>query len=180
MARTAHYKGWGTVSSVDSLRQKSCPPAFVTHFIEVEVNTDTGQITPTRAVIGCDCGTVINPVLASGQLHGGLYRGLGFALLEDTHNDQKTGELTCGGYMTDYKLLTPLELPDTEQIKTFFTDTKEPAGPFGAKGIGEAAVNSVAAAVANAVYNAIGIRFTELPITPEKVLKKLKEQDDLP
>jgi len=180
VAKTAFYQSWGTLAAVDSLRRQSCPPVFTAYFIEVEVNTETGQIRPTRVVAGCDCGTVINPVLASGQMHGGLYRGLGFALLEDTGYDHETGELTCGGYMTDYKLLTPMELPGTEQIKTFFTDTKEPAGPFGAKGIGEAALNPVAAAVANAVYNAIGIRFTELPITPEKVLKRLKEQDHLP
>lgn len=176
VARTAFYQSWGTLAAVDSLRQQSCPPVFTTYFIEVEVNTETGQIKPTRVVVGCDCGTVINPVLASAQLHGGLYRGLGFALLEDTDTDRETGELTCGGYTTDYKLLTPLELPDVEQIKVFFTDTKEPTGPFGAKGVGEAALNPVAGAVANAVYNAIGIRFTELPITPEKVLQALKHQ----
>ena len=177
VAKTAHYKSWGTFASVDSLRQENCPPVFVTYFMEVEVDTETGQIRPVRVVIGCDCGTVINPILASGQLHGGMYRGLGFALLEDTDYNPETGELNCGGFMTDYKLLTPLELPGVDEIKIFFTDTKEPTGPFGAKGIGEAALNPVAGAVGNAVYNATGIRFTELPITPEKVLKALREKE---
>ncbi len=174
--KSLHYKSGGTLAAVDSLRQKSCPPAFVTYFIEVEVNTETGQIKPTRVVMGCDCGTVINPVLATGQLYGGLYRGMGFALLEDTDYDSVTGELTCGGYVRDCKVLTPLELPDAEEVKVFFTHTREPTGPFGAKGIGEAALNPVAGAVANAIYNAIGIRFTELPITPEKVLEALRKE----
>ena len=177
VAKTAHYKSWGTFASVDSLRQENCPPVFVTYFMEVEVDTETGKIKPVRVVIGCDCGTVINPILASGQLHGGMYRGLGFALLEDTDYNPETGELNCGGFMTDYKLLTPLELPGVDEIKIFFTDTKEPTGPFGAKGIGEAALNPVAGAVGNAVYNATGIRLTELPITPEKVLKALREKE---
>jgi len=177
VARDAHYKSWGTFSSADSLRQENCPPAFVTYFIEVEVDTETGQVSVTRVVVGCDCGTVINPVLAAAQLHGGMHRGLGFALIEDTDYDADTGDLTCGGFMTDYKLLTPLELPDVDQVKVFFTDTREPTGPFGAKGIGEAALNPVAGAVGNALYNATGIRFTELPITPEKVLKALREKD---
>jgi len=176
VARTAHHKSWGTFSSVDSLRQTNCPPVFVTYFLEVEVNMATGQVRPARTVIGCDCGTVIDPIPAMAQLHGGLHRGLGFSLIEDTDYEPETGKLTCGGYMTDYKLLTTMELSGIDEIKTFFTDTKEPTGPFGAKGIGEAALNPVAAAVGNAIYNAIGIRFTELPITPEKVLKALREK----
>ena len=176
LIKRSHQKSWGTIAAVDSLRQKSCPPAFMTYFVEVEVNTETGQVRPTRVVMGCDCGTVINPVFAEGQLYGGFYRGLGFALLEDTDYDLTTGALTCNGRMTDYKLLTPNELPDASEFKCFFTNTKEPTGPFGAKGIGEAALNPVAGAVANAIYNATGIRFTELPITPEKVLKALREQ----
>jgi xanthine dehydrogenase molybdenum-binding subunit len=66
-------------------------------------------------------------------------------------------------------------MPEMEKVVVRFTDTHEPTGPFGAKGIGEAALNPVAAAVANAIYDAIGIRFTEVPITPEKVLKKINE-----
>jgi xanthine dehydrogenase molybdenum-binding subunit len=76
--------------------------------------------------------------------------------------------------LTDFKMLTSSDLPEIDKVQTYFTDTEEPTGPFGAKGIGEAALNPTAAAVANAVYDAIGIRFTEIPITPEKVLRALK------
>jgi len=176
VAKTAQILGWGTISASDSLRQVSCPPCFIAHFIEVEVNTETGAIKPVRAVIYCDAGQVINPDLAEGQLHGGLYRGLSYALLEDTHYDEETGELTSKGYITDFKMLTSDDMPAMGSVEVRFTDTHEPTGPFGAKGIGEAALNPVAAALANAIYNAIGVRFKEIPIRPEQVLEALRHK----
>jgi xanthine dehydrogenase molybdenum-binding subunit len=175
VAKTAQLNDWGTIAAVDSHRQVNCPPTFIAHFIEVEVNTETGVIRPTRAILCSDAGRVINPELAEGQLYGGLYRGLGYALLEDTPYDEETGELLSKGFLTDFKMLTSEDMPKMEDIQTYFTDTEEPTGPFGAKGIGEAALNPTAAAVANAVYHAIGIRFTEIPITPEKVLRKIND-----
>jgi xanthine dehydrogenase molybdenum-binding subunit len=176
VAKTAQLLGWGTISASDSLRQVSCPPCFIAHFIEVEVNTETGAIKPTRAVIYCDAGQVINPDLAEGQLHGGLYRGLGYALIEDTEYDPQTGELTSKGYITDFKMLTSDDMPEMSTVVARFTDTHEPTGPFGAKGIGEAALNPVAAALANAIYDAIGVRFREIPIKPEQVLEALSRK----
>ncbi|MGB6865457.1 MAG: xanthine dehydrogenase family protein molybdopterin-binding subunit [Candidatus Aminicenantaceae bacterium] len=178
VAKTAQIKGWGTAISVVSHRQVNCPPCFVTNFIEVEVDTETGQIKPVKAVAAVDAGTVINPDLAAGQLEGGLCRGIGLALLEDTDYDPESGALTCGASMTDYKIYTSTDMPTVDNISTFFATTFEPSGPLGAKGVGEAANNCTAGAVANAVYNAIGIRFFEAPILPEKVLAKLKEKDD--
>lgn len=174
IVETARQNNWGTIAAVDSYVPINCPPTYTTYFMEVEVNTGTGEIKPTRVVIGCDAGTVINPELAEGQLHGGLHKGLGYALTEDTRYDEKTGELLNKGFLTDFKMLTISDLPSLDNIRIFFTNTYEPTGPFGAKGIGEPAINPVAAAVANAVYNAIGIRFREIPITPEKVLAALK------
>jgi xanthine dehydrogenase molybdenum-binding subunit len=75
-------------------------------------------------------------------------------------------------------MLTADDLPTMENIQTYFTNTQEPTGPFGAKGIGEATLNPTAAALANAVYHAIGIRFTEIPITPEKVLQALRAGEE--
>jgi xanthine dehydrogenase molybdenum-binding subunit len=175
VAKMAQLKGWGTIIGVVSHRQVNCPPCFVTNFIEVEVDTLTGQIKPLRAVAAVDAGTVINPNLAAGQLEGGLCRGIALALLEDTDYDLETGKLTCGGYFTDYKVYTPADMPHLEDVAIFFADTFEPSGPFGAKGIGEAANNPTAGAVANAVYNAIGIRLKEAPFTPEKVLSALNK-----
>jgi xanthine dehydrogenase molybdenum-binding subunit len=179
VAKMAQLKGWGTILGVVSHRQVNCPPCFVTNFIEVEVDTQTGRIRPTRAVAAVDAGTVINPDLAAGQLEGGLCRGVGLALLEDTAYDPQTGELTCGGFFTDYKMFTAQDMPLLEDISTFFANTYEPSGPFGAKGIGEAANNATAGAVANAVYNAVGIRFKAAPITPERVLAALKQKSQI-
>jgi len=176
VAKTAQLNDWGTIAAVDSHRQVNCPPTFNAQFIEVEVNTETGVIKPRRAVLYSDAGQVVNPDLAEGQLYGGFYRGLGYALLEDTQYDEETGELMNKGFLTDFKILTSEDMPKIENIQTYFTDTKEPTGPFGAKGIGEAALNPTAAAVANAIYHAIGVRFTEIPITPEMVLKALKQR----
>jgi len=176
VAKTAQVNSWGSIAAVDSLRQVSCPPCFMAHFIEVEVNMETGVIKPLRALIYADAGQVVNPDMADGQLYGSLNRGLGYALLEDTQYDERTGRLANEGLMTDGKLLTADDMPEIKKIEVYFTDTLEPTGPFGAKGIGEAALNPVAAALANAVYDATGVRFTEIPMTPEKVLRGLKER----
>jgi len=176
VAKTAQINDWGTIAAVDSHRQVNCPPTFNAQFIEVEVNIETGVIKPIRAVLCSDAGQVINPDLAEGQLCGGLYRGLGYGLLEDTQYDEETGELKNKGFLIDFKMLTAEDMPLFENIQTYFTNTREPTGPFGAKGIGEAALNPTAAALVNAVYDAIGIRFTEIPMTPEKVLSALKQK----
>ena len=129
-----------------------------------------------RAVMGSDCGTVINPDQAAGQLEGGLSKGAGFALLENSAWDDG-GQLTCKGFMVDNKVPGVEESPCVGGITTHFAGTYEPSGPFGAKGIGEAATNPVAAAYANAICDATGVRFYELPITPEKILAALLQRE---
>ncbi len=177
VATKARYKNWGTIAAIDSLRQTSCPPHFTGYFVEVEVDAETGIVRPVRVVAGADIGTVINPDLAMGQIHGGFAMGWSMAVLEDTPYDPKTGDLLNKGFITDYKIPTAEDVPSTEDFKVFFVDTYEPTGPFGAKGIGEGALNPVAGAVANAIYNAIGVRFYELPITPDEILKVLNEKE---
>ena len=156
---------------MDSYRPINCPPAYVTVFVEVEVDTWTGQVRTVKAVMGSDCGTVINPDLAAGQLEGGLSKGAGYALLEDNDWDANGQLLLARATGSTPRRRASPRRPLLEDISTHFADTYEPTGPFGAKGIGEAATNPVAAAYANAIYNAIGIRFYELPITPEKILR---------
>ncbi|MCC7163983.1 MAG: xanthine dehydrogenase family protein molybdopterin-binding subunit [Anaerolineae bacterium] len=170
LAKQLQMNSWGTMAAVESLRQVNCPPAFVTYFVDVTVDTETGQVTTNRAVMGSDCGTLINPNMAIGQLEGGLSKGVGYALIEDNQWDAQTGQLASKGFWIDGKTPAISEAPTNANIITHFSDTYEPSGPFGAKGIGEAATNPCAAAYANALYNALGIRFTELPITPEKIL----------
>jgi xanthine dehydrogenase molybdenum-binding subunit len=173
VAQTAMNKDWGTAIAARSVRMVNCPPCFTTYFVEVVVDMETGRVTIERVVAGSDAGTVINPTLAQGQLHGGFYRGAGMALVEDAEYDQKTGKLKSDGLLTEYKMLGAADLPDPEKVKTFFAGTHEPTGPMGAKGIGESAVNPVPAAVALAIQNATGIYFTKLPILPEDIFEAI-------
>jgi xanthine dehydrogenase molybdenum-binding subunit len=169
-------ESWKTIAAVVSFRPTNCPPAYVNVFLEVEVDTWTGQVRTCRAAMGSDCGTVINPVMAAGQLEGGLSKGAGYALYE-TNEWNADGQVAGGGYWIDAKTAAIGETPYLADLTTYFADTYEPTGPHGAKGIGEAATNPVAAAYANALYNAIGIRFYELPITPEKILRALRGEE---
>jgi len=177
VAETARHKNWGTASALESYRQPSCPPHFTGYFIEVEVDTWTGKVKPLRVVAGADIGTVINPLLAAGQVHGGLAQGWSMSILEDTPYDPVTGDLVSGGSIAKYKVPTTNDLLSLDDLTVFFADTYEPTGPFGAKGIGEGALNPVAGTVANAIQNALGVRFFELPITPIKVLEALREKE---
>jgi xanthine dehydrogenase molybdenum-binding subunit len=174
LATRCWTESWKTIAAVESYRPVHCPPAYVSVFVEVEVDTWTGQTRTVKAAMGSDCGTVINPSMAAGQLEGGLSKGAGYALYENCDWDAD-GQLKSKGYWIDAKTAAIGESPYVENLKTHFANTYEPSGPLGAKGIGEAATNPVAAAYANAIYNAIGIRFYELPITPERVLEALRK-----
>jgi len=173
LATRCWMESWKTLASVESYRPTNCPPAYVAVFLEVEIDTWTGVVKTVNAVMGSDCGTVVNPAMAVGQLEGGLSKGAGYALYEGCDWDAN-GQLMSRGSWLDAKIAAFGESPPVEGLQTFFADTYEPTGPFGAKGIGEAAMNPVAAAYANAIQNAIGVRFYELPITPEKILAALE------
>ncbi len=175
LAKRCWMESWKTLASVESYRPTNCPPAYVSVFLEVEVDTWTGVVTTKNVVMGSDCGTVVNPAMAIGQLEGGLSKGAGYALYEGLDWDGD-GQLASRGLWLDAKIAALGESPPIDKLRCFFADTYEPTGPFGAKGIGEAAMNPVAAAYANAIANAIGIRFFELPITPERILTKLAGQ----
>jgi len=177
IAYNARHKNWGTVAAVDSYRQPACPPHFTSYFIEVTVDTWTGKVKLDRVVAGADVGTVINPKLAAGQVHGGLAQGWSMAVMEDMSYDPKTGDLINNGNLTDYKIPYPRDMPDLEDFEVFFVETIEPTGPFGAKGIGEGALNPVAGTVANAIQNALGIRFYELPLSKERILGAIMEKE---
>jgi xanthine dehydrogenase molybdenum-binding subunit len=169
VAEYARNKNWGTIAATESYRPTMGPPHFTAFFVEVEVDTETGIVRPLRVVAGADVGTVVNPDLAAGQIYGGFAMGWGMAMFEDMPYDHETGDLMSMGMLTDYKLPTAYDAPPVEDFKVFFTDTYEPTGPWGAKGIGEGSYNPVTGAIANAVYNATGVRFYELPMTPEKI-----------
>ena len=142
--------------------------SFCVQVAEVEVDTETGQVTVKRIVTAHDVGTVINPMLHQGQIDGGIVQGLGYALLEEmTSEDGQVSSLSLG----DYKIPTIADIPKLETVLL-----ESPAGPtpYQGKGIGEISNIPIAAAIANAVADAVGVRITSLPITAEKVLAELK------
>jgi xanthine dehydrogenase molybdenum-binding subunit len=113
-------------------------------------------------------GRVINALLIEGQIEGGVVMGMGYALSE--HLQVEEG-LVCNPNFRDYKLITAPEIPE---LDLHFIETRDPEGPAGAKGVGEAPAICISAAIVNALYNATGRRFYELPLTPERVLRALK------
>jgi putative selenate reductase molybdopterin-binding subunit len=144
------------------------PAPFYAQFAEVEVDIETGQVRVTRLVNVLDLGRAINPALASGQVEGAVTMGLGYALSEEIKLDEK-GRVRNPGFV-DYKLFTTMDMP---QMTTILVEDPEPSGPFGAKSAGEVPINGPAPAIANAIFDAIGVRIRDLPITPEKILAAL-------
>jgi len=143
---------------------------FACQIAEVEVDTETGHVHVRNYTAAHDVGKAINPQTTEGQIHGGVAQGIGWTLMEQMV--VREGKV-LNPDLRDYVIPGPLDLPP---IQTILVEPIDPNGPFGAKGIGEPALNPSPAAVANAIYDAIGIRFTELPITPEKILKRLHER----
>lgn len=143
------------------------PPPFMAGFVKIEIDKDTAEIKILDYVSVVDCGTTINPMLAKGQVDGAIVQGLGMAMFEDVKYS-KTGKLISSDLL-NYKIPTRL---DIHKLTTEFVDSYEESGPFGAKSVGEIGIDTPPAALANAVYNALGVRIKELPITPEKILKK--------
>jgi CO/xanthine dehydrogenase Mo-binding subunit len=146
---------------------------FAAHFAEVEVDRDTGAITLLRYVAAHDVGKAINPMAVEGQIEGGVTQGLGYALTEEVLFH---GGKVLNPNLRDYYLPTTLDVPEIESI---LVESNDPTGPYGAKGVGEATLIPVAPAIANAIYHATGIRFTELPITPEKICMALKRRREI-
>ena len=133
------------------------------------MDTDTGQVKVLRYVAAHDSGRIINPQTALNQAEGGISQMLGFALSEELVTDGPTGVTLNASYL-EHKSPTILDYPD---IQVIFADVIDPVGPLGAKALGEVPCVGVAPAVANAIYDAIGVRFTRLPITPDRVLRAL-------
>lgn len=149
------------------------PPPFMAGFVEVDVDIETGEFKVIDYVSVVDCGTTINPKLALGQVEGGIMQGIGMAVYEDVKYS-KTGKLVSSDLL-NYRIPTRLEV---EKLTTEFAESYEDSGPFGAKSVGEIGIDTPPAAIANAIYNATGVRITELPITPEKILKGIKERGE--
>jgi xanthine dehydrogenase YagR molybdenum-binding subunit len=135
-------------------------------FCEVRVNAVTGEIRVSRFLGSFDCGRIINAKTAASQFRGGIIMGLGLALMEETQFDERTGRV-MNPSLAEYHVPVHLDVP---AIDVIWTDEADPHTPMGARGIGEIGITGVAAAVANAVFNATGKRVRDLPITLDKVI----------
>jgi 4-hydroxybenzoyl-CoA reductase subunit alpha len=145
--------------------------------VEVAVDPETGWIRVPKVWIAHDIGRVLNPVLARGQVEGSVYMGLGEALMEESAFRRLPAHLSGAlvhkiPSLLEYKSPTSLEMPE---IETYFIETQDPNGPFGAKEVGQGPLLPIMPAIANAVFDAVGVRVDEVPITPEKVLRGLEK-----
>ena len=142
---------------------------FGTHAAEISVDVETGKIKVLKLVACLDVGKAINPLSVEGQLEGGTVQGLGYALMEDVVLEKG---VTLTTSLSEYLIPTALDVVDVENI---VLESGDGVGPFGAKGVGEPSMVSIAPAVVNAVCDALGIRVFDLPLTPEKIVKALKK-----
>jgi len=141
----------------------------------VDVDPDTGWVTVEKVWLAHDIGRALNPVLVQGQVEGSIYMALGEVLMEEQDFRGERGPRVLGVHrvpsMLEYKSPTTFETPD---IHVFLVETLDPEGPFGAKEVGQGPLLPVIPAVVNAVYDAVGVRIDETPVTPEKVLRALE------
>ena len=144
---------------------------FAANAMEVEVDTETGRVKLLHISAAHDLGKAINPMAAEGQIEGGVAQGIGYALMEDLI--YMNGKV-ANDHFLDYQIPT---FPDMPPIKTFLVETSDRDGPFGAKAVGEPSLIPSVPAIANAIYDAVGVRIRDLPITPEKILKALAEKN---
>ena len=146
--------------------------SYAAQVAEVEVDRDTGEVIVKKIYTVHDVGTILNPITHQGQIEGGVIQGLGYALMEEIISEEgQVSTLSLG----DYKIPT---MPDIPELDTRLLEPSAGQAPYQTKGIGENSNIPVAGAIANAVYDAVGVRIMDLPITAEKVLKALKAQRD--
>jgi len=172
--RTLYVKNQHQIAATGSFVSPYSPPPFAAHFVEIEVDEETGIITPIKYVAAVDCGIPINPELVKGQIIGALVNGLGYALTEE-YRFTKLGRLTNSNFM-DYKIPSTRDIPE---IVTIIKETYEPTGPYGAKSVAEININGPIPAIGNALYDALGIRLHKTPYTAEKVLEAIRTKKEL-
>jgi carbon-monoxide dehydrogenase large subunit len=168
-AGRSQFMGQETFSTKDM--DDTC---FATHVAEVQVDPERGAVEVLRVTAAHDVGFAINPAAAEGQIEGAVVQGMGFALLEEV---QRTEGKVTNPTLSDYKLCTARDAPE---IVTLLIEGAPGAGPFHAKAIGEIPTCPIAPAVANAIFDAVGVRITDLPITGEKIVAALKESGAFP
>jgi CO/xanthine dehydrogenase Mo-binding subunit len=143
---------------------------FACQIAEVEVDPDTGRVNVLRFTAAHDVGRAINPMATDGQIQGGAVQGLGWTLMENMKTEN--GKLANPDFL-DYVIPTAMDVPP---IQSILVEPMDPNGPYGAKGIGEPALNPSMSAITNAIFDATGIRIKSLPVSPEMILAELRKR----
>ena len=147
------------------------PPPFAAQFAEVTVDIETGAVTVDKLVMAVDSGVIVNPLTASGQIEGGMTQALGYAVCEEMRYDEEGNAIERD--LDRYHIFRADEMP---VLETIFVETFEPSHPFGVKAVAEIPMDGVAPAVGNAILDAVGANVDEIPVTPEKVWKVLRNK----
>jgi CO/xanthine dehydrogenase Mo-binding subunit len=187
LALAAHFKYGRTISGrgmfmkpksdVDPETGAMDPDSTEAHactVAEVEVDTETGEVKVLSLKSAYEVGRQVNPALVEGQIRGGSLMGMSHALYETTAPYYPAIDHSPGGF-SDYLLPGPADLPEIDSVVLEYPSAN---GPYGVKGVGEMTANAPIPAIVNAIYDAVGVRITELPVTPEKVLRALAEKDE--
>jgi len=168
LAAKLHHTG-GTIVARASIDKPGVGAGFATHIVDVEVDTETGKVAILRYTAVQDVGKAIHPAYVEGQIQGGVVQGIGWALNEEYfYNDR--GEMANASYL-DYRMPTCLDLPMIEPV---MVEVANPGHPYGVRGVGEVPIVPPPAAIANAIYRAIGIRLNTLPMSPGRVVKAIE------
>jgi CO/xanthine dehydrogenase Mo-binding subunit len=162
-------KQFGPVTVNVSMKPRGAGPAFSTQIVDVEVDPETGKVDILRYTVVQDVGRAIHPSYVEGQMQGGVVQGVGWALNEEYFYD-KDGHL-MNASLLDYRMPTALDLP---MVDTVMVEVANPGHPYGVRGVGEVPIVPPAAALANAIYRATGVRMTELPMSPPKMVAAMQ------
>ena len=167
LARQLHETG-GTIVGRASVDPPGVGGGFATHIVDVDVDPETGKVTILRYTAVQDVGKAVHPSYVEGQMQGGTVQGIGWALNEEYVYDEK-GVMTNASFL-DYRMPTSLDLP---MIDTVMVEVPNPGHPFGVRGVGEVPIVPPPAALANAIYRAVGVRMRRLPMSPGRIVKEL-------
>ncbi len=166
-----HAEHQQQIMAVGSYVSPDLPPPFGAQYVTITLDTETGQFTVDEMIMAVDSGIIINPITASGQIEGGMVQALGYGQCEEMVFDDQGRMLNTR--FGPYKIYRADEMP---KMGVIFIETYEPSGPFGAKAVAEIPLDGVGPALANAVYDAVGVRIVDAPILPEKVWRALRAQ----
>ena len=161
----------GPISVAASVAPRSAGPSFTTHLVDVEVDPETGKVDILRYTAAQDVGVAIPPAYVEGQVQGGVAQGIGWALNEEYFFDDK-GQMLNSSYL-DYRIPTSLDLP---KLETILVEHANPDHPFGVRGVAEISVVPPMGAIANAIYDAVGVRMHDLPMAPHKIVKAILDK----